>query len=54
MNASLFDITFKISSYIGIPIAIYFLILSFNIHSPTSIENEDVLDISFEIILRSN
>ena len=48
MNASLFDITFKISSYIGIPIAIYFLISSFNIHSPTSIENEDVLDISFE------
>ena len=48
MNASLFDITFKISSYIGIPVAIYFFILSFNIHSPTSIENEDVLGISFE------
>ena len=48
MNASLFDITFKFSSYIGIPIALYFLILSFNIHSSSSIENENVFDISFE------
>ena len=48
MNASLFDNTFKISSYIAIPITLYFLILSFNIHSSSSIENENVLSISFE------
>ena len=48
MNDSLFDITFKISSYLGIPIALYFLILSFNINSSSSIENENVFDISFE------